>query len=118
MTVTNQIGDIIFERKLPFDGAKLSMVKCTPTLKSGVLIMHVKNDGDLPIYLCDGEISIGSAKASLSFGVVGISPGQEKVIIGYTFITNTNYRWYGISIALKDFSGNVVLTHSEPGEDC
>jgi len=120
LTVTNQIGDIIFERKLPFDGAKLSMVKCTPSSDCDVLVMHIRNDGDLPIYLNDGDISVKSYKAALSFGVIGISPGQEEVIIGYSYkyIPSWYRQWYGISITLKDFPGNVALTYSESREDC
>ena len=110
LTVTNQIGDIVFERKLPFKGAALSMVKYTSRLNVGVLIMHVKNDGDLPIYLSDGEIRVDGKKVALSFGIVGISPDQEKTIIGYTLIFKKQKPRVR-TIALKDFSGNVVLTH-------
>ncbi|MCK4732526.1 MAG: hypothetical protein KAT65_08710 [Methanophagales archaeon] len=120
LIVKERHGNIIFTKEISFAGANVSILKCTSfwkysewsgeyTLKS--LTISVKNNGDLPAYMYNAEVSIGGKVSSIRLSEV-VLPNQEKTITKDTYIRDIPPGKYEMTVTLEDSSGNVISTYT------
>jgi hypothetical protein len=120
LTVKDALGETITTETFEFIGADVTISEVSPTWEYGWdwgyysledIQFKTSNDGDLPAYVSDCELSVDIVGESIYFGEV-VLPGKKKIFSESVFLSEVTPGQKSMSLELTDDADRVVGSYS------